>query len=71
MTKLIGTCTYCCMKSIMCSQERWISTSYAFSENLSEYMNIYLIRMKYETFEKFKDFQDEVQNHCNKNINSL
>ena len=50
----------------MCSQERWISTSYAFSENLSEYMNIYLIRMKYETFEKFKDFQDEVQNHCNK-----
>jgi len=34
-------------------------------------MNIYLIRMKYETFEKFKDFQDEVQNHCNKNINSL
>ena len=40
-------------------------------KNLSEYMNIYLIRMKYETFEKFKYFQDEVQNHCNKNINSL
>ena len=40
-------------------------------KKLSEYMNIYLIRMKYETFEKFKDFQDEVQNHCNKNINSL
>src|SRR4051812_45311039 len=40
------------MKPDMCSRERWISTSYAFFENLSEYMNIYLIRIKYETFEK-------------------
>ena len=59
------------MKSIMCSQERWISTSYAFSKNLSEYMNIYLIRLKCETFEKFKDFQDEVKNQCNKKIKNL
>ena len=27
--------------------------------------------MKYETFEKFKDFQDEVQDHYNKKIKSL
>ena len=55
----------------MYSRKRWISTSYAFSKKLSEYMNIYLIRMKIETFEKFKDFQDEVQNQCNQKIKNL
>ena len=53
----------------MCSRGRWISTSYAFSEDLSEYMYIltqYGRSMKH--LKMFKDFQDEVENYCNKKI---
>ena len=36
------------------------------------WVNVHLMRKKYEIFEKrFKDFQDEVENHCNKKINGL
>ena len=52
----------------MCSRKRWVSTSYTFSGNLSEY-SLNEKDMKY--FKTFKDFQDEVENHYNKKINDL
>ena len=39
-----------------------------FTNDLSKYEYIYLMKHKYETFEKFKEFQSEVENHPNKNI---
>ena len=38
---------------------------------LSRYGYIYLMKQKYETFEKFKEFQSEVENHRNKKIKFL
>ena len=37
-----------------------------FADDLSRYEYIYLMKHKSETFEKFKEFQSEVENHCNK-----
>ena len=37
-----------------------------FTDDLSRYGYIYLIKHKSETFEKFKEFQSEVENHRNK-----
>ena len=37
-----------------------------FTDNLSRYGYIYLMKHKSETFEKFKEFQSEVENHHNK-----
>ena len=37
-----------------------------FSDDLSIYEYIYLMKHKSETFEKFKEFQSEVENHHNK-----
>jgi hypothetical protein len=37
-----------------------------FTDDLSHYGYIYLMRQKSETFEKFKEFRNEVENHCNK-----
>ena len=42
-----------------------------FTYDLSRYGYIYLMKHKYETFEKFKEFQSEVENHCNKKIKFL
>ena len=39
-----------------------------FTDDLSRYGYIYLMKHKSETFEKFKEFQSEVENHCNKKI---
>ena len=39
-----------------------------FTDDLSRYEYIYLMKHKSETFEKFKEFQSEVVNHHNKNI---
>ena len=38
-----------------------------FKNDLSIYGHIYLMKHKSETFEKFKEFQSEVENHHNKN----
>ena len=38
-----------------------------FTDDLSRYEYIYLTKHKSETFEKFKEFQSEVENHRNKN----
>ena len=38
-----------------------------FTDYLGRYEYIYLMKHKSETFEKFKEFQSEVENHCNKN----
>ena len=37
-----------------------------FTDDLSRYGYIYLMKHKSETFEKFKEFQSEVENHHNK-----
>ena len=42
-----------------------------FTDDLSRYGYIYLIKHKSETFEKFKEFQSEVENHHNKKIKFL
>ena len=39
-----------------------------FTDDLSRYDYIYLMKHKSETFEKFKEFQSEVENHRNKKI---
>ena len=38
-----------------------------FTDDLSRYGYIYLMKHKSETFEKFKEFQSEVENHHTKN----
>ena len=40
-------------------------------DELSRYEYIYLMKHKSETFEKFKEFQSEVENHRNKKIKFL
>ena len=42
-----------------------------FINDLSRYGYIYLMKHKLETFEKFKEFQSEVENHRNKKIKFL
>ena len=42
-----------------------------FTYDLSRYGYIYLMKQKSETFEKFKEFQSEVENHRGKKIKFL
>ena len=42
-----------------------------FTDDLSRYGYVYLMKHKSETFEKFKQFQSEVENHPNKKIKFL
>ena len=42
-----------------------------FTDDLSRYEYIYLMKHKSETFEKPKEFQSEVENHRNKKIKFL
>ena len=42
-----------------------------FIDDLSRYGYIYLMKHKFETFEKFKEFQSEVENQRNKKIKFL
>ena len=42
-----------------------------FTDDLSRYEYIYLMKHKSETFEKFKEFQSEVENHLKKKIKFL
>ena len=42
-----------------------------FIDDLSRYGYIYLMKYKSETFEKFKEFESEVENHHNKKIKFL
>ena len=42
-----------------------------FIDDLRRYEYIYLMKHKSETFEKFKEFQSEVENHHNKKIKFL
>ena len=41
------------------------------TDDLSRYGYIYLMKHKSETFEKFKEFQSEVENHHNNKIKLL
>ena len=38
-----------------------------FTDDLSRYGYIHLMKHKFEIFEKFREFQSEVENHRNKN----
>ena len=42
-----------------------------YKDDLRRYGYIYLKKHKFETFEKFKEFQSEVENHRNKKIKFL
>src|SRR6185503_18113497 len=42
-----------------------------FTDDLSRYGYIYLMKHKSEAFEKFKEFQNEVQNQLGKTIKAL
>jgi transposase InsO family protein len=42
-----------------------------FTDDLSRYGYIYLMKHKSETFEKFKEFQNEVENQHGKKIKAL
>ena len=42
-----------------------------FTDDLSIYVYIYLMKHKSKTFEKFKEFQSEVENHRNRKIKFL
>ena len=42
-----------------------------FTDELSRYEYIYLMKHKSEIIERFKEFQSEVENHCNKKIKFL
>ena len=50
------------------SRYRYFMTS---TDDLSRYGYIYLMKHKSETFEKFKKFQSEVENHHSKKIKFL
>ena len=51
-----------------CGEYRYLLT---FIDDLSIYGYIYLMKDKSKTFEKFKEFQSEVENHRNKKIEFL
>ena len=42
-----------------------------FTNDFSRYGYVYLMRYKYETFEKFKEFKNEVQNQLRKSIKAI
>jgi len=42
-----------------------------FSDDFSRYGYVYLMKHKSETFEKFKEFQNDVENQCGKKIKAL
>ena len=42
-----------------------------FTDDFSRYGYVYLMKHKSETFEKFKEFQSEVENHRNRKIKFL
>ena len=42
-----------------------------FTDDLSRYGYLYLMKHKSETFEKFKEFQSEVENYRNKKVKFL
>src|SRR6187399_3221496 len=56
------------MSVTACGGYRYFLT---FTDDLSRYGYIYLMKHKSETFEKFKEFQSEVKNHHNKEIKFL
>ena len=56
------------MSAEACSGYRYVLT---LTDDLSRYEYVYLMKHKFETFEKFKEFQSEVENHRNKKIKFL
>src|SRR4051812_12978349 len=66
---LVGNHTYRCMRTDEYrGGYRYFLT---FTDDLSRYGYIYLMKHKSETFEKFKEFHNEVENHRNRKIKFL
>ena len=42
-----------------------------FTDGISRYRYVYLMKHKSESFEKFKEFQNEVQNQLGKTVKAL
>jgi hypothetical protein len=42
-----------------------------FTDDFSRYGYVYLMKHKFESLEKFKEFQNEVENQCGKKIKAL
>ena len=59
----------------MCSSDLSTRNGYryfaTFTDDLSRYGYIYLMKDKSETLDKFKEFQSEVENQLNKKIKHL
>ena len=67
--RFVGNHTYRCMWSDEArSRYHYFLT---FTDDLSRYGYIYLMKHKSETFEKFKEFQSEVESHRDKKIKFL
>jgi hypothetical protein len=68
---LNGNHTYRCVRTNEYFDARWISLFSHFSDDLSRYGYVYLMKHKSKTFEKFKEFQNKVENHHNRKIKFL
>ena len=68
LLEIIHTDVCAPMSIEVCGGYRYFHT---FTDDLSRYGYIYLIKHKCETFEKFKQLQSEVENHHNKKIKFL
>ena len=56
------------MRSNECEAHDGYHCFLTFTDDLSRYGYIYLMKHKSKTLEKFKEFQSEVENHSNKKI---
>src|SRR4051812_29830175 len=68
---LVGNHTYRCMRTDEVSTRGGYRYFLTFTDDLSRYGYIYIMKHKSETFEKFKEFQNEVENHRDKKIKFL
>ena len=68
LLEIIHTDVYGSMIVEACGGCRYFLT---FTDDLRRYGYIYLMKHKSQTFEKFKEFQSEVENHRNKKIKFL
>jgi hypothetical protein len=68
LLEIIHTDVCSSMSVEACGGYRYVLT---FTDDLSRYGYVYLMKHKSETFKKFKEFQSEVENHRNKKIKFL
>src|SRR3954462_7073336 len=69
--RLIGDHTYECMWTHERPTRNGLRYFVTFTDDLSRYGYIYLMKHKSETFERFKEFHSEVENQLGKKIKHL